>query len=578
MTRARRAVLVLLAVATAALVLPALAGAHAALLKTAPVASRTLDGAPGSVRLTYSEAVEPKFAIISVTDADGRQQTSGRPRAAPGDPQTLEVPVRSAHKGWYLVYWRVISADGHPVRGAFTYAVGPNPGPAPQFVIPSLSETAATLPLVIARWVAFLSFMAGLGLVTFRLLVARPLERTVPEATLKPVSLAAFAALGVALVAVPIYVDMSTAQFALRSAFDLGAILPLVRASAFGRGWLDMELVLALFALAAGVAIHGDRPRRPRRSVAEILALGGTLAAGAAAMLVPGLSGHAAEKSPRGLSLALDGVHLVSGSVWIGGLIGLLVLASRLPADVRLRGFVVVVPRFSTVALVSVIAIISSGTVQAFLRIPTFSALYDTAYGRALLVKIGLLAIALGLASVNVLRSTPRLRAVARGGGGGGRTAALLRRRIAGEAALVVAIIFAAGLLSSLPPPSSALGRIGKLDANVGPGKVLKTITHGPYAVQIGITPNRAAVPNHFTVVLTKGGKPVPGAQIVEKFDMLDMDMGEQAYRLAQRAPSTPYEKSVPSLVMVGHWGLTFTITPPGGAPFDVVVKDKAEG
>ena len=28
-------------------------------------------------------------------------------------------------QGWYLVFWRVISVDGHPVRGAFTFAVGP---------------------------------------------------------------------------------------------------------------------------------------------------------------------------------------------------------------------------------------------------------------------------------------------------------------------------------------------------------------------------------------------------------------------------------------------------------------------
>ena len=67
-------------------------------------------------------------------------------------------------RGWYLVYWRVISVDGHPVRGACTFAVGPNPGPAPQFVIPSISETAATPRLLAARWIAFLSVMAAVGL------------------------------------------------------------------------------------------------------------------------------------------------------------------------------------------------------------------------------------------------------------------------------------------------------------------------------------------------------------------------------------------------------------------------------
>jgi methionine-rich copper-binding protein CopC len=151
-------------VAVAALVLPASAWAHAALLQTVPLASRTINTAPTEVRLRYSEPVEPRFAIVSVTDAAGRQVTDGNPSTAPGSPQTLVTPLRRVPEGWYLVFWRVISADGHPVRGAFTFAVGPNPGPPPQFRVPSLSETATTTQLLIARWVVFLSTMSALGL------------------------------------------------------------------------------------------------------------------------------------------------------------------------------------------------------------------------------------------------------------------------------------------------------------------------------------------------------------------------------------------------------------------------------
>ena len=93
---------------------------------------------PKEVALTYSEAVEPRFAIVSVTDPAAHQETTGPPRRSPNDPDTLLVPLRHVGEGWYLVYWRAISVDGHPVRGAFTFAVGPNPGPAPQFVIPSI--------------------------------------------------------------------------------------------------------------------------------------------------------------------------------------------------------------------------------------------------------------------------------------------------------------------------------------------------------------------------------------------------------------------------------------------------------
>src|SRR5205085_3945483 len=179
----------------------------------------------------------------------------------------------------YLVFWRVISVDGHPVRGAFTFAVGPNPGPAPQFAIPSISETAATPRLVVARTIVFLSVMAAIGLFVLRVLIARPAVRRVSETRLRAVTIAFAIASVIGLVAIPVYVVLATAQFALRSAFALGALVPLLHVSAFGRGYLDLELVFALFCAAAAVAIAIDRPDRERRSVAELLAITGALGA-----------------------------------------------------------------------------------------------------------------------------------------------------------------------------------------------------------------------------------------------------------------------------------------------------------
>jgi copper transport protein len=559
------------------LALPASAWAHAALLRTQPSASGVVNGSPARVTLTYSEAVEPRFAIVSVTDAGGHDVATARPARSPSNPDQLFVPVRHLDRGWYLVYWRAISADGHPVRGAFTFAVGPNEGPAPQFVIPSLHETATTIPLLVSRWVVFVSLMCAVGLLAFRLLIARPLLRTVPDSSLRASGWALAVSLAVALVATLVYVDVATAQFALRSAFDVGALVPLMRSSAFGRGYLDLELVLLLLALASFVAIRIDRPERPARSVAELLALVGVGLAACAALIVPGLSGHAAQYAPRGVSLAMDALHLASGSMWIGGLVGLTALGATAGTR-RVASLVFVAPRFSRVALGSVLLLIASGTVAAVLRLPTLRSLWDTGYGQALLVKIGVLMAALGLASVNLLRNTPRLRASRNRPILGAGAASLLRRLVGGEVVLVVVAIFVAGVLSSLPPPPKALAGIGHASASVGPGPVTRVVTHGPYRLAFRIAPNQAAVPNAFSVKITKNGKPVTGANVVAKFTMLDMEMGQQAYRLDPK-PGAFYAKgSVPSLVMVGHWGLTFTVTPPGAAPFDVLLLDKAEG
>ena len=561
----------LLAVALAAFALPASAWAHAALLRTTPSASGTVNVAPSQVTLAYSEPVEPRFAIVSVTNAAGRQVTSGEPRSAPGSPQTLVTPLQRVPEGWYLVFWRVISADGHPVRGAFTFAVGPNPGPPPQFQVPSLSETATTTRLLISRWVAFLSLLTALGLFVLRSLIARPVVRTVRGCSLRPLTIAFGVAVAAALVAIPVYVLLATAQFTLRSWWDLGGILPAARSSGFGRDFLDLELVLALFAVAAGIALWVDRPEREQRSVVELLALPSALAAGASTLLLPALAGHAGQKSPRGLSLPLDAAHLGAAGIWLGGLIGIVIFWLTVGRAARAAALALVVPRFSLVAFGSVLLLIGTGIGQSLLELPTLATLWQTSYGKALLVKIALLAAALVLAAVNLARTKPRLQA------GDADAPLLLRRLVQGEILFVAAALFAAGVLASLPPPSSALARVQNVAARVGPGPVSEVIAKSPYRVHVRVTPNRAAVKNAFSVSLTRDGKPVQGAGVITKFDMLDMEMGEQSYRLRELRPGV-FSKSAPALVMVGHWGLQFEVTPPGGKPFVVTLLDKAGG
>jgi copper transport protein len=573
----KRIVVIALAALAASLTLPAAAWAHAALLQTTPVASRVVNTPPKEVALRYSEAVEPRFAIVSVTDASGSRETAGSPSRSPADADTLVVPLKRLHEGWYLVYWRVISVDGHPVRGAFTFAVGPNPGPAPQFVIPSISETAATPRLVTARWVAFLSMMAAIGLFVLRIVVARPMVARVSGTRLRSVTIAFGVASVVALLAIPIYVLLATAEFALRSFWSFGALFPLVRVSAFGRGWLDLELIFALFAAAAAVAIWLDRPERGQRSIAAVLALAGALGAAAASLLVPGTVGHAGQTSPRGLSLAFDWFHLVGGSVWVGGLIGLVVLAASLPAARRVAGLVVCVPRFSNVAFVSVLVLIGAGIGSSLQQIPTLASLWQTSYGKALLVKIALLGAALLLASVNLLRNVPRFKAAGRRPELTASAGSLLRRLVAGESVLVAGAVLAAAVLSSLPPPSKALASVGGARAHVGPGPVNEVVSQNGYRLALRVSPNRAAVPNSFQVGITRGGQPVRKADVTVDFAMLDMEMGQQAYHLSETAPGI-YGHAAPALVMVGHWGLSFQIAPPGQKPFTVLLVDKANG
>jgi copper transport protein len=566
-----------LVVALVALLLPVAASAHAYLVRTVPSASGIVSRPPPTVALTFSEAVEPRFALISVTDSDGRQETAGSLRRSATDPDTLVVPLHRLPEGWYLVYWRAISVDGHPVRGFFTFAVGPNPGPAPQFPVPSISETAATPNLVAARWAVFISIMTAIGLFVLRIAIARPLVRRLEGTSLRRVSVAFGIATAIGLLAIPVYLLLATAEFALRSAFDVGTLVPLFRASGFGRGYLDLELCFALFTLAAGIAIWVDRPERANRSIAEILASLGALTAAATVLVIPGAAGHAAQTAPRGISLGLDWLHLVSGSVWLGGLIGLLVLGWSLSPARRVAGLAIVVPRFSNVALVSVLVLLGSGSWATVNHMPILAALWQTSYGQVILVKIGLLTAAVLLAAVNLVRTKPRLVAARRQVELGPPTARLLRRLVGGEALLLAGAVVAAAVLSSLPPPPKALAREGSALARVGPGPVSRVVHQGPYTLKLLIAPNRAASPSSFTVEISRNGVPLRGADVTLTFAMLDMEMGSQEYRLTETRPGV-YSHAAPALVMVGHWGLSFRITPKGGGQVTALVVDRAAG
>ena len=576
--RPRAWIAVALAAAGVALAAPAVASAHAYLVKTVPAASGVLDTPPTTVALTYDEAVEPRFAIISVTSAAGTQETTGSVRRSPANPDTLVVPLRPhLAEGWYLIYWRAISVDGHPVQGAFTYAVGPNPGPAPRFPIPSIAGSATSPQPLVTRTVMFLAVMIAIGLFVLRFLVARVLATRAGGTGLRALSVAFVVASIVGLLSIAAYLDAATAIDSLRSVFDVGALVPLFRVTAFGRGYVDMLLCFALFCVAGWTALYLDQPDRGHRSVAELAAQAGALLAAAAVLLIPGTAGHAAQTSPAGLTLSADWVHLISGSLWLGGLVGLLVLWFAAPAARRVSALSEVVPRFSNVALGSVAFLVATGTIETIDHMPALDALWKTGFGVAILVKVGLLLTALVVASGNLLRTTPALAAAREDPQRAVGASGLLSRLASGEVILVAGTVFVAALLSSLAPPPPAFALQNSALAQVGPGPVAHTATRAGYRLSLLVSPNKAAAPDSFALKITKNGQPVRHANVTLTFNHTEMEMPQQEYQLNETQPGV-YARSAPALVMVGNWSLGFQVTPPGGQPFTALFLDEAEG
>jgi copper transport protein len=574
--RLRRTGVVALAATVVALAAPASAFAHAYLIRTSPSASVKVNHPPKEVDMTFDEAVEPRFATVSVTDPAAQQEAIAPPHRSPTNADTLVTPLKpNLPEGWYLVYWRAISADGHPVRGAFLFAIGPNEGPQPQFKIPSLTESAATPALLVARWVMFLSFMGAIGLLLLRTAMVRDVPRRVPGASLRSVSIAFLASMGVSLVVTPIYDLMSTAKFAQAGFFDFGTTVPLLTSSHFGRSLLDLEIVLALLAVAGGIAIWLDVSDRVHRSTAALLALTGALVAAACALVIPGLAGHAAQTNPVSLSLFLDAVHLTAGSIWLGGLVGLLVLGARVGA-LRVQTLTVCVPRFSRIAFVSVFALVASGIGSALQHFPTLDSLWTTSYGQSLILKLLFLAGTVLIAAVNFGWTAPSFRRVA-AGGDGTKATSVLRVLVSGEVVFVIGAFFGAALLTSLAPPPPQLASLGAINATIG-GNGQAMVKKNGYTLHFQFSPNKAAVPNTFAVKVEKNGKPVKGASVTATFTMLDMEMQQQEYDLPPQSQGRYARANVPALVMVGRWGVGFNITPPGATPLQVLLLDHAVG
>jgi copper transport protein len=475
--------LVILAALLFALVLPAGASAHARLQSTTPQPGAALDRAPATVTVRFDEAVESAFGALTVTDANGERVDDGHLTRPAGNGAAVSVALRRGLRdGAYTADYRVVSDDGHPVAGAFVFRVGRG-GPSPAATVARPAQTPPAAQLYdMNRTAGYLALALGIGTLLFLLACWLPAlrEASGPEPRWRDAA-DAFAArwrvlwlgsvaLGSLTAALGVVLQAATAAgVSLTAALD-PALLHDVLDTRAGRGWMAR---LAGWLLVAGVVEVADRRRHAVPRIQRVaLGADGFAVAGptrgavtaigtAAALLVatPALTGHAAAQSPVAALLPLDVVHVAAMCAWLGGLASIAVLVPvagrRLAPAERAQLLAAALTRFSPVALGSVLALAATGVAQAWLHLHRLDALTSTAYGRAVVIKVALLVILIGLGALNRQRTLPRLRAVATGGQAPGRAARTLRSTIAGEIALLVAVLTVSGALVSYAPPAA---------------------------------------------------------------------------------------------------------------------------
>jgi copper transport protein len=528
-----------LALAVVALaVAPAAASAHARLEATAPARGATVAAEPRSVGFRFNEAVEATFGAVRVFDARGGRVDDGHLVRPDGDQRRAGTGLkRGLADGTYTATYRVISADGHPVSGGFTFSIG-HAGAAPARSVADLvgggnAGAVTEVAFGAAKALGYLAIALALGGLGFLAAVWRPALAEVAGGGAEwAAAVGAFAArvrtlLTAAVVlgllsglAALVLLGATAAGVSFWSALD-PTIVREVASTHAGTGWVlrlaDWALLgLALALLGARGVVPVLRPV-PLGATGHVLgrppsraALAGLAAPALALAVAPALAGHASTQHPVWALFGLDVAHVLAMSAWLGGLVLLLACvpaATRaLAAPERSRLLAATLVRFSTVALAAVGVLLATGVTQALINVRTLDAFGSTAYGRAVLIKAGLLAVLVGLGAINRRRVVAALRRVASAGdapGGGGR---LLRRTLRAEVALVLVVLGVTGALTGYPPPAATAGGPQSVSKRMGPLDLELTVDPaqtGPNALHVYLFRARDGVPFTGTKELT---------------------------------------------------------------------------
>ncbi len=356
------------------------AQAHAALIRTSPAQGSIVTTAPSEIVITFSEVVQPVPARITVIAPDGKRIDSGNPRVQGDD---MHIPVRTnVPGGTYLVSYRVISADSHPVGGGFTYSVGaPSPGGAPKPVNGGETNKIVATGVSVMQFVGFVGLILVLGpAMVLIALWPRRLDRRQPIRIV-------YGGLGLIAVA-------TIAGLYLQAPYDSGGSLTSVTGadlsdvfdSHFGQAYLVRLALLVIMGFLLRPVLAGKGTKTEHILLAVLGAVGvGTWA----------LAGHPGASDVAPLTTVADIAHLASVGIWLGGLV---MLAAFLLRRANVRELNAILPVWSNWAMLAVTVLVLSGTAQALIEIGTVHALLHTTYGQLVIAKVLLLAVILAFA------------------------------------------------------------------------------------------------------------------------------------------------------------------------------------
>jgi copper transport protein len=507
------------------------ASAHALLAGSRPAAGESLARPPHQLTLSFTEAPDPRLSSVELLDATGAVVAGALPaQSVAGHPAQLRVALtRTLPDGTYTVHWRTVSRiDGHVAESSFVFAVGTAAPPGAAAGGASSTPASLTAAQAVGRWLLYwgLALLVGAAAVSF--LVAGAAAPSYGRALLAAAWV--LCAGGVAV--------MTLAERAI-----VGVSLSTLLGAGAGQPFVARAIAVAVCGLA--VAAFAWRPGR-----ATVAAVG---LCAAAALLVHVHGGHADGRSPfRLLDLAVQWAHVTAVGVWIGGLAWLLLGlrgTSRAERAGRVRAF-------STLAGVALVVVLATGVARAAAELGTLGDLVHTSFGVALLAKLALVAVLVGLGAVNRYRVVPALAAEP----GAAHTFGRVARA---ELVVAAAVLAATAVLSGLAPGSLSAAAAGNNPGSVVvvAGDQARTLT-----VRLTVTPGRAGA-NTFAVRVDRYGTvtPAPARSVALDFT-LPSHVGLGANLALRRGADGVWRGRGLQLSIVGDWRCEVVVGPPATA------------
>lgn len=518
------AALLLGLVLTVAVAAPA--AAHASLVSVDPPDGARLDTAPDEITLTFSEPVSADLGGVRVLDEAGDRVDEGAVRAT-GTVVTVDVRD-DLPDGTYVISYRVISEDGHPVRGGSVFGVGEGDVDASALgrLAGAGSDRMWEIVGGLGRGFAYAGVLLAAGGGLFLALVHRGgAERA---SLVRIVRSAALVGALASVIALPVQAALGTGQ-GPSSLFDEG-VLADVAADGVGH-----SLLLCVVGLALVVA--GVTRSRPALVVGAIVSAGSFAA-----------TGHSRAGDTALLATIADVAHLVAAAVWAGGLGTLLwtLLARRRSATTDSADTAGIVLRFAQLATVAIVAVGLAGLALGWSEVRALRALTGTSYGLLLLAKLSVVAGIAALGAYNHFRLVPALRQ--------GKTKAALgqlRRTLRLEAMGMVAVLGLTSVLVVLTP--------GK--ASTEGGVVEEIVQLGDAgSVQLVVAPAKAGPNQIHLYTYDPSGRPADIAESITLDLTLPAAQIGPLERAAERAGPAHYQLDGDDLAVGGRWELTIHV------------------